>query len=400
MAKGMVLGLVLVLGGCTAQEARYVAAPSVAPPAGPVTAAVTSPAPGATGVSTAPEIRTAITGAATGLVTLTGPGGPVGGAPYPDGASWVPAAQLDYDATYTATVTATRSDGQKTTATSSFRTMGRPGNTAGSGLYLADGETVGVGMPVVVELARDVADGNREAVQRRVSVRSDPPQVGGWHWFSAHELHYRPQVPWRTGTRIDVRAGIGGLDMGGWYGEADRSASVTVGPDQRFVVDNGTKQMTVTRDGEALRTIPVSLGKPSTPSSSGNLVVMEKAESMVFDSSTFGVPVDSADGYRTTVYWDLRLTWGGEFVHAAPWSVGDQGERNVSHGCVNMSTENATWLFRLAHRGDMVTVAGTEVKVGAGDGWTDWELGFDRYQQVGPSPKPGLPDAVQEARQR
>ncbi|MBG6141766.1 L,D-transpeptidase [Longispora fulva] len=400
MAKGMILGLVLVLGGCTAPQAHYVAAPSPAPPAAPVTAAVTSPAPGETGVSTALEIRTTVTGTSAAVVTLTGPGGPVAGEPYPDGASWIPAAQLAYATSYTATVTATGADGRRTAASSTFTTMAAPGRTAGSGLYPPDGETVGVGMPVVVELGRDVADDRREAVQRRLSVRSDPPQVGGWHWFSAHEVHYRPQAPWRTGTRIDVRLGIGGLDMGGWYGEADRSGTVTVGPDQRLVVDNGTKQMTVTRDGAVLRTIPVSLGKPSMPSSSGNLVVMEKAESMVFDSSTFGVPVNSPDGYRTTVYWDLRLTWGGEFVHAAPWSVGDQGERNVSHGCVNMSTENATWLFHLAQRGDMVTVAGTEAHVGTGDGWTDWELGFDQYQQVGPSPRPGLADAVQEARQR
>ncbi|WP_412542753.1 Ig-like domain-containing protein [Longispora sp. K20-0274] len=396
----MILGLVLVLGGCTAPQSRYVAAPSPAPPPAPVTVAVTSPAAGATGVSTALEIRTAVTGTSTATVTLTGPGGPIAAEPHPDRASWIPAAQLAYGAAYTATVTATGADGKPATASSTFTTMAEPGRTAWAGLNLADGETVGVGMPVVVDLGRDVADDRREAVLRRLSVRSDPAQVGGWHWFSAHEAHYRPREPWRTGTRIDVRLGVGGLDMGGWYGEADRSASVTVGPDQRLVVDNGTKQMTVTRDGAVLRTIPVSLGKPSTPSSSGNLVVMEKAQSMVFDSSTFGVPVNSPDGYRTTVYWDLRLTWGGEFVHAAPWSVGDQGERNVSHGCVNMSTENATWLFHLAQRGDPVTVAGTEVHVGTGDGWTDWDMGFDQYQQVGPSPRPGLADAAQEARQR
>ena len=47
----------------------------------------------------------------------------------------------------------------------------------------------------------------------------------------------------------------------------------------------------------------------------------------------------------------MRLTWGGEFIHAAPWSVG-QGNTNVSHGCVNMSDGNAAWLFAITHIGD------------------------------------------------
>lgn len=30
-----------------------------------------------------------------------------------------------------------------------------------------------------------------------------------------------------------------------------------------------------------------------------------------------------------------------EFVHAAPWSVAQQGSSNVSHGCINLSPDNA-----------------------------------------------------------
>jgi len=56
------------------------------------------------------------------------------------------------------------------------------------------------------------------------------------------------------------------------------------------------------------------------------------------------------------VNWAMRLTWGGEFVHAAPWSVGDQGVRNVSHGCVNMANGPSEWLFDTAHIGDPIIV--------------------------------------------
>ena len=44
----------------------------------------------------------------------------------------------------------------------------------------------------------------------------------------------------------------------------------------------------------------------------------------------------------------MRLTYSGEFLHAAPWSVGSQGYANVSHGCTGMSTANAQWLYDLA----------------------------------------------------
>jgi lipoprotein-anchoring transpeptidase ErfK/SrfK len=107
---------------------------------------------------------------------------------------------------------------------------------------------------------------------------------------------------------------------------------------------------------------------------------MEKKAEAMFDSSTYGVPVNSADGYRTKVQYAIRLTWGGEFIHAAPWSVADQGRRNVSHGCVNVSTENARYLFNLLKIGTPVAVKHTETRVNKGDGWTGWDLSWEDYR--------------------
>ena len=78
------------------------------------------------------------------------------------------------------------------------------------------------------------------------------------------------------------------------------------------------------------------------------------------------------------INWAMRLTWGGEFIHAAPWSVGDQGVRNVSHGCVNMSDGNAV-AVRPAHVGDPVIVRGTEVPLTNGNGWTAWNVTWAEY---------------------
>ena len=105
------------------------------------------------------------------------------------------------------------------------------------------------------------------------------------------------------------------------------------------------------------------------------MVVMTKNQSELF------VGTDPGDSYRETVYWTQRLTIDGQYIHAAPWSVGSQGRSNVSHGCTNMSTENARWLFGITHVGDPVTVTGTEAKLQWGDGYTDWDVSFDRYRQ-------------------
>jgi hypothetical protein len=159
-----------------------------------------------------------------------------------------------------------------------------------------------------------------------------------------------------------------------------------------MVADNTTKQMTVTRDGALLRTVPVSFGKKATPSASGNFIVMIKNEWEWFDSASFGVPNDSADGYRTKVYYPQRLTWDGEYIHSAPWSEGDQGKRNVSHGCTNISAANAKWLYEITHIGDPVIIKNTEERVKWQNGWTDWEKPWSEY--VKGSAIPYVPAAV------
>jgi L,D-transpeptidase catalytic domain len=129
--------------------------------------------------------------------------------------------------------------------------------------------------------------------------------------------------------------------------------------------------------------MPVSLGKPSTPSSSGTMVTMSHDYSTIFDTTREG-----PGGYRVQVYYAMRLTWGGEFIHAAPWSVGDQGHTNVSHGCVNMSDANSQWLFGITHVGDPVTVKGTEVQLSNGNGWTGWNQTWSDYVKGSAVPVP------------
>jgi lipoprotein-anchoring transpeptidase ErfK/SrfK len=392
-----VVGVALACGlaACSPGETAAFTPPDVVPstspsrpttaPAAPLTMAV-SPRDGATGLPVSAEIGVRVTGGRIIDVALTRAGARVRvrGSMRADGSSWVPATPLAHGARYTATVTATGDDGRTMTRTTSFTTMARPWRSTGTGLYLNPGQTYGVGMPVVVEFHPPVPPSARAGVQRRLFVTSDPPQPGVWNWAGGNQAFYRPPEYWKPGTRLSVRIALQGHPTGnGYYGDQDRSATVRIGQKLVMYVENSTKRMSVYQNNVLTRTIPVSLGKPSTPSSSGHMVVMAKHYETVFD--TRGEP---NGGYRVDINYAMRLTWGGEFVHAAPWSVGDQGRRNVSHGCVNMSWGNAEWLFGRARMGDPVIVRGTEVKVVHGNGWTAWDLPWPEYIKGSALPVP------------
>ncbi|MFY1598485.1 Ig-like domain-containing protein [Micromonospora sp. WMMD737] len=304
-------------------------------------------------------------------------GGAVEGELAVDGRSWLPAGALKYGETYTATVTATGEDGRPATATSTFTTMAKPGKQVRISSFLGDDQVVGVGMPLIVKFSRAVPEDYRDDVQSRMTVTSVPAQEGIWHWVSPTEIRYRPKEFWKANSTVSYRVQAGGLPLGGgWYGRADLSVGIKVGPAVVMTVDNKTKRMTVTKDGSVIKTIPVSLGKKSTPSSSGTMVVIEKLRKTVFD--TFE-ELGPEEGYRTKIDYAQRLTWGGEFIHAAPWSEGQQGRVNVSHGCVNVSMANGAWLFANTRVGDPITVKGTERKLQNGNGWTDWNMSWEQY---------------------
>jgi lipoprotein-anchoring transpeptidase ErfK/SrfK len=347
-----------------------------------------TPATGKKNVPISAEIGFKVTGGEVKTVELKDEGGKaVAGALRADGSSWVPAKPLKNSKKYAATVTAVDAAGQVKTQTTSFTTMAKPGKSTGTGLYLFDDRTYGVAMPVVVEFNPGIKKKDRAAVQNRMFVKSEPAQPGTWSWTSSGtQAYYRAPEYWKTGTTLTVRIALGGLPTGGGrYGDRDRSATAKIGRSFVMKVDNKTKKMTVVQDGETIKTIPVSLGKPSTPSSSGTMVVMEKKAATVFDTTA---ELGPEEGYRTDIEYAQRITWSGQYIHSAPWSVGSQGRRNVSHGCVNVSPSNARWLFDKTLIGDPITVRGTEDKLDEGNGWTPWDLSWKEFVKGSALPVP------------
>lgn len=371
---------VLSLASCAGAPTLHQPAPAASPTssAPPVSLAVT-PAKAASGVPVSVEIGVSITnGTLTSVALVDTAGNAVKGRMRDDNSSWVPDQPLKYATGYTATVTVSNQDGQPVTETSEFTTMNKPSKKLGTGLYLSNGQTYGVAMPVVIEFTSNVPESARPAIQSRLFVKTNPPQPGVWHWASPKQIFYRAKEYWQPGTTIEVRSALEGVPIGdGRYGDTDRRATAKIRKDRiEMITDDSAHQMTVKKNGEVIKTIPVSLGKDATPSSSGTMVIMQKYAKTVFDTTD---EPDATDLYRVEVEYAQRLTWGGEFIHAAPWSVQHQGKRNVSHGCTNVSMANAKWLYDLTLIGDPVTVKGTPRKLKSGNGFTVWSLSWEDY---------------------
>jgi len=356
--------------------------------AGPeVTAVILEPADATSDVITATEIVFTTENAADASIELAElDGSTVDGELNEEGTGWLPATQLEYETTYVATLTAVGPEGQNAITTSTFTTMAEPDQTIRVFSFLGSEAVVGVGMPLRIEFKDDgdnlqpIPEEHRAEVESRMIVRSDPPQEGSWRWVSGSEVHYRPREYWQPGTQIHYRLATGGLPVGdGLYLRNDLSVNLAVGNEVRMDVDAASRQMTVTVDGEVARTIPVSLGRPDFPSSSGTFVIMEKLTETVFDTrEEFG----PEEGYVVDIEYAMRLTYGGEFMHATVRSGEELGADNVTHGCINMARDNAEWLFGITHRwGDPVTVEGTIRSAEPGNGWTDWNLSWEEYQQ-------------------
>jgi lipoprotein-anchoring transpeptidase ErfK/SrfK len=243
-----------------------------------------------------------------------------------------------------------------------------------------DNETVGVGMPAIV--AFDVAVTDRAEIERHLSVESKPAQPGSWHWISDYEVHWRPKTYWQPGTDVTVNADINGVDAGnGIFGQEDRTTTFTIGDALTMKIDVAGHDMRVIRNGELLRTIPISAGKPGFTTRSGIKVIIEKFRYKDMDAATTGISEGDADYYNIdNVEYAQRVTYSGEFLHAAPWSVASQGSENVSHGCVGMSTEDAAWLYSMTKRGDVVDVTGTDRPMESTNGYGDWNVSWADYR--------------------
>ena len=381
MLAAVLTAAAVAVSGCTAVAAATPVAP--APPAAAQAAprVTVSPADGATDVAPAAPIRITSTGGAlTGIALTAENGTAIPGSLSADGLIWTATAPPAFDTTYRFTGTATGAGGSAP-VTGRFTTAD-PKRLVHASTNIGDDATVGVAAPVEIRFDRTIPTANQAAVERALRVTTSTPVTGSWAWLPENgygsRLHWRPQAYWPSGTTVSVAAHLYGLDLGkAGYGAKDLTTQFTIGRRQVVTADARTHRIQVVRDGKTVLDLPASYGLESDPrrvTRSGVHIVMGKAETVLMSNPDYGYT-------DVPEHWAVRIDNNGEFIHANPATTGVQGRRNVTHGCINLSTKNAKAYYDTAMYGDPVEVTGTSVTLSAADGdvydwaipWADWQ---------------------------
>ncbi len=351
-------------GDLPAQRAALVAALSV------------NPKPGETDVPLdKPVVVVAGAGRLTDVRVTNGNGVAVAGTFAAPGKWWQSNGLLAPGSVYRVAATVEGSSGVEATSRSTFRAL-TPFANVDATVFPGAGMTVGVAQPIVIRFDHFIDDSDaRAAVLHHFVITESRPVRGGWYWFSANELHFRPEKFWPTGEKVTVAADLRGWNAGGgMWGDGGLLTQFTIGDAHVAIANLATDQMTVTDNGRVVATYPFSGGRDRYPTMNGLHVVLDRESVVHMVSSTNGIPVNSPDGYDELVYSDVHITDSGEYVHAAPWSVGSQGHTNVSHGCINLSPADALRFFAFSRVGDVVAVVGGPRPPARGDhGVMDWE---------------------------
>jgi lipoprotein-anchoring transpeptidase ErfK/SrfK len=300
------------------------------------------------------------------------------------GSTWTSTEVLGYAKTYQLETVAKDDDGRTLRESEQITTL-KPKHKVYPNLVPGPNsvDSVGVGQPIDFRFTQAVPDDKKAAVQKRLSVTSDPDQPGAFHWIDDKDVHYRPKDFWKPGTKITVKANVYGLEFGhGDYGAEDRTEHYKVHSKWIAKADGSTQEMTIYHNGHAVKHMPISMGKESTPTHEGIHVISNKSQKVEMNSCSFGVCPPDPKAYDTTEYWAARISNDGEFVHENPASVSSQGNTNVSHGCINLNESNAKWFYHHLGLGDVVKVVNSGgSKLPVWDLWGDWSLSWSQYKK-------------------
>ena len=253
-------------------------------------------------------------------------------------------------------------------------------NTTAASLSPLPDSEVGVGQTIGVRFGVAIPD--RKKAQEAITVTTAPEVEGAFYWLNDYEVRWRPKEYWKPGTEVNVDVDIQGVDLGdGIYGSDNNETNFTIGDRVTAIVDDATKMMTVYKNGEVLREIPVSLGRDggrwATPN--GRYMIGDSHESLLMNSETFGYSIEDG-GYKTMVNYATQMSYSGIYVHGAPWSVWAQGNTNTSHGCINVTEEAAQWFMNNTKRGDIVVVKNTTAgTLPVYDGLGDWNMSWEEW---------------------
>jgi lipoprotein-anchoring transpeptidase ErfK/SrfK len=361
-----------ISGGGNPGGGQQQAAPPVVKPAATIKLA---PAAGAQDVSPAEPITVTVADGTIESLTLTNPDGKqVAGTLSPDKTAWTATEALGFNKTYAWNGTATGTDGKTAAISGNFSTV-KPKRTVRGSINIGDGQSYGVAMPIAITFDAPVAD--KAAAQKALAVQTSVPTEGAWAWLSDRTVHWRPKAYWQPGTQVTVTAKLYGVKYSdGSYGKDDLTSHFTIGRSQVVKANTQTHRWVVIQDGQQIADYPASFGLDSDAgrvTKSGVHMVMSKSDTYFMNNPKY-------DYENVEVHWAVRISANGEFAHAAPWSVGQQGKRNVSHGCANLSPANAKAYYDGVLMGDPVEIEGSTQQLSPNDGdYYDWIFSWDQW---------------------
>lgn len=265
-------------------------------------------------------------------------------------------------------------------------------NAASNGLGV-DGPNVrlGVGTLPSVTFSRAIPD--KAVVESHLSVSAVLPDgkvrkvAGAWGWTSDRTAVFRPMDYWPGHATIMVtstldRAVLGQDGGTSLVGKRDLAKTWTFQTDRKLIarVDGAKVNMRVFIDGRKVETFPVSLGKDGWETRNGVKVISTQKEPVkIYRSESLGLGPE--EQYALEADWNTRLTPTGEFIHTATWAYSRIGRYNGSHGCTNMRSEDAEWIFNETIPGDVIlyeNTGGETVQEWNGPGglwnipWSQW----------------------------
>jgi lipoprotein-anchoring transpeptidase ErfK/SrfK len=280
----------------------------------------------------------------------------------------------------TGSTTASGTTSPSSSATASATTTaptGPPAKPVHVSLLENDGGVYGVGMPIIAWFNVAPTDGTAFARATTVTVNGQPAS-GAWyfeptkHAGSALEGHFRLKGYWPAHATIKMSLPVKGLSAGkGLAFDDSLTLAIATGAAHVSTVNAATLVMTVMSDGKLYGRFPVSLGASNTPTARGTKVIMEKGKDISMRGPGYFDP---------HVQWTQRLTYGGEYLHSAPWNVGNIGQRSTSNGCTNLLPAQAKQLYNFLGIGDVVlypNANGPQMSLGAGYG--DWNLSWSEW---------------------
>lgn len=348
------------------------------PPATPATIAM-SLDDGATSVNPVTDITTEVSHGTIHHAVLkeTETGAVLQGEKQDDGRRWINKEPLKFNTAYTFNVTAVDAGGTQSTKINTFTTVPDT-HEADAVMYPGAEETVGVAQPLQFTFSEPVV--NKEAVEKAIKIS----QPGAFRWYSDTLLRYRGADFWPANSTINVDMKLFGMDLGnGMIGNFNKNYNVHIGNKVVMEADAGAMVVNILVNDVVAKTFPATLGDADFPSASGYMVMTsDKQRYATFKASTIGLkPGDPGDYGSVDVEYATRMSYSGIFIHqATPSAMPYLGVANLSHGCIGLSQEGASWVFNNMGAGDLVhTVNTPNETIAPTDGFGDWNIPFDQY---------------------